>query len=348
MRFLRRLKNYFLPSQHNAYRPHLLRRRALFVLLGIALVAEGFLVANLMARNSGFSFLAAVIQSEIITLTNEERLHNNAGVLTENTTLDAAAQAKANDMAAKGYFAHQSPDGRQPWDFISAAGYRYQYAGENLAVRFVDSKDVVDAWMESPTHRANIVKPAYTQIGVAMAQGMYKGQEATFVVQYFATPLRSAAPAAAAPSAPIAVEQIEQPGVAVLGASNTAPAVQEPQAPPTSVVREEASLTQSLARQAGRLLTEPRAVTASVLGVIIALLGVALSLSFFHHIQIQARDLLLPGAVVAGVALTLLFLNSNFLSGLPAESQPAGAALYLPVQTGSEVVLPPEAASDER
>lgn len=345
MGFFRWLKSHFVPSPHNAYRPHLLRRRALFVLLGVALVAEGFLVANLMARHSGLGFLAAVIQSEIITLTNEERLHNNAGALIENAELGAAAQAKANDMAAKGYFAHQSPDGRQPWDFISAAGYQYQYAGENLAVRFVDSKDVVNAWMASPTHRANIVKPAYTQIGVAMAQGMYKGQEATFVVQYFGTPVRSVAPAA---SVPIAAEQVEQPGIIVLGASNAVPPAAEPEAPPVAAAHEEASLIQSLARQAGRLLTEPRAVTTSILGAIIALLGAALAFSFFRHIQIQARDLLLPGAVVASVALTLLFLNSNFLSSLPADSQPAGAALYLPAQTDSGVVLPPEAASDQR
>src|SRR3990167_10711247 len=160
------LRKYFIPSHHNAYRPHILRRRSLVFLLALALLAEGALVANLMARQSGHGFLAAVIQSEIISLTNAERAQNNVKTLNENKKLNDAAQAKANDMVMRGYFAHQGPDGKEPWAWVTAAGYDYLYAGENLAVRFVDSKDVVSGWMASPTHRANIVKPAYADVGV--------------------------------------------------------------------------------------------------------------------------------------------------------------------------------------
>ena len=317
MRFFWWLKDHFVPSHRNAYRPHLLRRRALLFLLGVALVAEGALVANLLARQSGSSFLAAVIQSEILALTNAERAQNSVGTLKENTMLSHSAQAKADDMAARGYFAHQGPDGKQPWSWITAAGYNYRYAGENLAVRFVDSRDVVVAWMASPTHRANIVKHNYTEVGVGLAQGMYKGQPATFVVQHFgapmavaaAKPLPSAAPvaAAAAPPAPV-----------VLGAEARTVFENLGTPPP--------SLSGTLARQLSRVLSEPQATTSFILGGVLALLALALAVAFFHCIQIQAHDLLLPGAAVAMVALTLMIINARVPSEVIHDSQAASVA----------------------
>src|SRR3990167_5975188 len=306
--FWQRVKNHFVPSHHNAYRPHLLRRRSLMFLLALALLAEVALVANLVARQSGHDFLAVVIESEIILLTNAQRAQNSVGELAENKQLDSAAQQKADDMAAKGYFSHDGPDGKTPWMWIESAGYDYRYAGENLAVRFVDSKDVVAGWMASPTHRANIVKPAYADVGVGIAQGMYKGEPATFVVQYFAAP--AVAVAAAATTSVAAVP----PTVQILGVETVA-------APPPS-----SSFNDSLARQLGKLLSEPRAATNWMLGGIALLLTLALAFAFFHHIQIQAHDLLLPGTLVAVVALTLMLINVSALPGVIHDSQAASVA----------------------
>ncbi len=294
-------KGPLVPSRDNAYRPHLLRRGPLLCLLGLALLTEALLVGNLLLR-PGHDFLAAVVQSEILTLTNTERVDNHVGMLTESELLDKSAQAKADDMAAKGYFAHVSPDGKQPWDFITNAGYDYHYAGENLAVRFVDSKDVVDAWMASPSHKANIVKGAYREIGVGVAQGTYKGEPATFVVEHFASPS----------------------GV-VLGA-------------------QVAQLNNSIVRQVGRLFAEPRTTTAWVLGGIAVLLLVALAFAFFHHIQIQAYDLLVPGGVVAAVVLVLLVLNANALSAPATQT----ASVAGSVDTSAAVVINAAAASTLR
>ena len=121
--FWQRIKNHFVPSHHNAYRPHLLRRRSLLFLLALALLAEGALVANLIARQSGHDFLAAIIQSEIISLTNAERAQNKVAALKESPLLDRSARAKADDMAERGYFAHKDPQGREPWVWIQEAGY---------------------------------------------------------------------------------------------------------------------------------------------------------------------------------------------------------------------------------
>lgn len=313
------IKNHFVPSRHNAYRPHILRRRSLVFLLCLALAAEGVLVANLLARQSGHDFLAAVIQSEIISLTNAQRAQYNVSQLRENARLDRSAQAKADDMARLGYFSHVGPDGKEPWAWISAEGYDYRYAGENLAVRFVDSKDVISGWMSSPTHRANIVKPVYTDIGVGIAQGMYKGQPATFVVQYFGSPSVALAKegqtaAAAAPSTTTAAASVQQP-VQVLGVETVTP----PQ-----------SFSNSFMRQIGRVLSEPRVTTAWVLGGIITLLMLALTLAFFHHVQIQAHDLLVPGAMVAVVVIMLLVINSNALPDVIHDTQAASVANAIP------------------
>ena len=316
--FWQRIKNHFVPSHHNAYRPHLLRRRSLLFLLALALLAEGALVANLIARQSGHDFLAAIIQSEIISLTNAERAQNKVAALKESPLLDRSAQAKADDMAERGYFAHKDPQGREPWVWIQEAGYDYQYAGENLAVRFVDSQDVVAGWMASPTHRANIIKPSYTDIGVGIAQGVYKGQPATFVVQYFAAPavaVAAAATTSVAASSGTTTVAASVPAVQILGVETIA-------APPPP----SASFNDSLARQLGRVLSEPRAATNWTLGGIALLLMLALAFAFFHHIQIQAHDLLLPGTLVAVVALTLMLINTRALPGVIPDSQAASVA----------------------
>jgi hypothetical protein len=111
------------------------------------------------------------------------RIEQKENTLAINQTLVEAARMKAEDMATKGYFAHTSPDGVTPWYWLDTAGYAYSYAGENLAINFVNSEDVVDAWMNSTGHRANILNKYFSEIGVGVAKGTYEGEEAIFVVQ---------------------------------------------------------------------------------------------------------------------------------------------------------------------
>ena len=132
--------------------------------------------------------MAAVVTSTLVSQTNDERSEAGLSDLTVNPLLVAAAQAKADHMAANSYFSHTSPDGTTSWQWIVDQGYRFAYAGENLAVNFTDSRSVTDAWMASPTHRANIMNGRFTQVGIASAVGEYKGREAVFVVQMFGTP----------------------------------------------------------------------------------------------------------------------------------------------------------------
>ena len=137
--------------------------------------------------------MAAVLPAVLANLTNEERHSEKLQSLTTNPILVKAATMKAEDMATKGYFAHTSPEGKTPWYWLELAGYDYQYAGENLAINFTDSKDVASAWMNSPTHKANIVKGNYTEMGTGVAFGTYEGKETVFVAQGYANPAKKVA-----------------------------------------------------------------------------------------------------------------------------------------------------------
>src|SRR3989344_4587883 len=159
--------------------------------------------------------LAAVISAVLVELANGDRSENAIGSLSVNPLLVRVAQAKANDMAAKSYFAHTSPESKDPWYWFNQEGYAFTYAGENLAVDFSDSAVVEEAWMNSPEHRANLLDGRYTEIGIATAQGTFEGHPTTFVVQVFGTP----APAPVA----VAVTQASVPVAPTELATATAP-----------------------------------------------------------------------------------------------------------------------------
>lgn len=186
------IKKYFFPHEGNSYKPHFLRSETVMFLFGLIIVVELGMLVQVFLVFDKTNFLASVLPGVLTTLTNKERAQNDAPPLQENSLLDIAAQLKAEDMASLGYFAHNSPEGKTPWYWFQQVGYKYQYAGENLAVNFFDSEDVAKAWMASPTHRANIVKPEYTEIGIGVANGIYQGRNTVFVAQLFGKPVSAA------------------------------------------------------------------------------------------------------------------------------------------------------------
>lgn len=188
-------KKHFIPHEGNDHSPHILRDSSVrsIVVLVIILEIASFLIPVLSHLNLTGG-MAAVLPAVLAELTNEERQAQNLPTLAINPILNQAALMKAQDMAKLGYFAHTSPEGKTPWYWIEKVGYKYQYAGENLAINFNDSKDVALAWMNSPTHKANIVKGNYTEIGTGIATGMYQGYQTVFVAQVYANPLPEVIP----------------------------------------------------------------------------------------------------------------------------------------------------------
>ena len=138
----------------------------------------------------------ALTREGVINATNGERQANlGAGFsLAENSQLDIAAANKVKDMFSGQYFEHLSPAGKDVSYFVGQAGYEYIIIGENLALGDYESDaDLVKAWMDSPGHRENILKPGYKEIGVAVGFGIYKGRKTWLAVQEFGTP-KSACP----------------------------------------------------------------------------------------------------------------------------------------------------------
>ncbi|MFM2339475.1 MAG: hypothetical protein RLZZ360_111 [Candidatus Parcubacteria bacterium] len=183
-----KLWRWFMPHTSNDFTPDLLQRTAILVMGGLALLT--FTMTNVYALlwQQSVWLTSAVLPAVVVEKTNKEREDLALSALVRNTALDTAARLKAEDMAKNSYFAHYSPDGISPWYWFNEAGYAYVHAGENLAVHFTDSKEVVEAWMLSPTHRANIVNQNYREIGVGTARGRYQGFDTVFVVQLFGTP----------------------------------------------------------------------------------------------------------------------------------------------------------------
>ncbi len=176
------------PGKHNNQHPHLTRAPFLIAVLVFLL---GFSVVNNLYFSTTpkvLGFATNVYVKEIIDLTNQERQNAGLGSLSENQLLDKIAEEKGKDMFAKNYWAHAAPDGTMPWYFFHKNDYQYLYAGENLARDFYTSSAVVKAWMNSPSHKDNLLGDNYTEIGVAVLNGQFDGKDTTLIVQMFGTP----------------------------------------------------------------------------------------------------------------------------------------------------------------
>ncbi|NEA45402.1 CAP domain-containing protein, partial [Streptomyces sp. SID10815] len=121
--------------------------------------------------------------AQVIALVNQERSKAGCGPVTDDSRLDAAAQAHSDDMAARNFFEHTNPDGKDPGDRITAAGYRWSTYGENIARGQQSPESVMDSWMNSPGHRANILNCAFKNLGV----GVHKGSGGPWWTQDFGT-----------------------------------------------------------------------------------------------------------------------------------------------------------------
>lgn len=161
---------------------------------------------------------------KLIQLTNEYRRDNNLNTLTVNPRLTQAAVNKAKDILAKQYFSHTSPDGRKFSDWIKDVNYSYFYVGENLAIDFTNPQDVFAAWLNSPKHKENIVRPEFQEIGIADISGEFEGHQTQVVVQLFGSRVLGASetPTSTASSTPaaLAASQNSLAGLTLANAAN--------------------------------------------------------------------------------------------------------------------------------
>lgn len=183
------LHHLFIPHEHNNFRARVTQVHALASYL-LFFMAMAFFINYIHSTSNVLGYATDITVDKLFSLTNEQRKENGLKPLKYNDKLAEAAKEKAADMFAKNYWAHFSPDGSTtPWSFILKSGYKYEYAGENLAKNFMFSDGVVQAWMKSPSHRENMLRPEYTDVGFAIANGSLNGEETTLVVQMFGKPL---------------------------------------------------------------------------------------------------------------------------------------------------------------
>ena len=116
--------------------------------------------------DAGTSSSASALEQEVVTLVNAERAKYGLSALTLDETLCSYARVKSQDMHDQGYFSHTSPAYGSPFDMMRSFGVSYSYAGENIAMGYSSAAAVVQAWMNSAGHRANILSENYTSLGV--------------------------------------------------------------------------------------------------------------------------------------------------------------------------------------
>lgn len=171
--------------------------------------------------------------SGLLSSTNSARNGEGAAALQLNSKLIAAAQAKAEDMANRNYWSHNTPEGNPPWIFVNNQGYAYQKLGENLAAGFNDEQAAINGWLASPPHKENLMDTSFSEVGFGFANNpdytSAGGGPMTVVVAFYGKPVVAAASSPVA-SAPAPTKQSKSPAQPA-AAPEPEPAP-EPAAPP--------------------------------------------------------------------------------------------------------------------
>lgn len=288
---------WLIPHEDNNYQPRAVRHKCLAFYSALLIGVKIFILLILFLTYPNPAQFSTITTNRIIELTNKERTNMGLSTLQHNETLDLAAQKKAADMLQNNYFAHNSPSGINPWYWFNEVGYNYTYAGENLAMNFVEAEDAVHAWMASPSHRDNILSVNYADIGIAVVVGKLDGQETTLVVQLFGkTHLGVAGEKFNPTSAPIETEQVTGP------ISVTEQAAQQE-------VKLEAKNKSGLI---ARILNYSEKFFLILLGFII----LNLILTIIIRIEIQHKPIIMHCLWVILLALTMFFLKMHFIENL--------------------------------
>lgn len=177
-----------MSNTHKIHHFHALR----VVLFGVLLIAVSIVRIDANAlpsltKQSVLAYATSMSRGDLFAAANASRSANGLGAFSLNGQLNNSAQAKAQHMADNNYWAHVAPDGTQPWYFFEAAGYNYSRAGENLAYGFSTSYATNDGWMNSSSHRANILGD-YAEVGFGIVNShSFQGGENTIVVAHYGT-----------------------------------------------------------------------------------------------------------------------------------------------------------------
>jgi hypothetical protein len=247
-------------------------------------------------------FFADITKSALVDMINQTRQSSGIAPLTENAKLEQVARMKAEDMIQKGYFAHTSPQGITPWHWFYQAGYIYEYAGENLAIGFYDSSEVYQAWLDSPSHKANILSANYKEVGTAVLQG-FGPNNAIVVVQTFASPQK---------------QQVQKPIVSNVSENNKV--LEQTQELVQPVLQGEVLANSDVASEpfSTKLLnfiayTYNDFLQDIIYGLLVIVMGVMLFVIFFNFKVPVKREVMFRSIIIMILLLAGLFFNKDFI-----------------------------------
>lgn len=204
------LRHLLIPTSKNNFRAKAIHNSSLLVIIFAILMFSAGVVLVKKTNPGVLGISYSISEAELLDGTNAVRAQNNMPSFSLNPALSDAARRKAANMFEHDYWAHFGPDGASPWSFMKAAGYNYTYAGENLAKGFTTSQDVVSAWMNSPSHRENILSSKYKEMGFAVVEGKLQGEETVLVVQLFGSLTTPQVAENNAPSEPQKIEKVAE------------------------------------------------------------------------------------------------------------------------------------------
>ena len=178
-------KDFFIPTKDNNYRPRIFHTKTLMA-TGLILFSLKFILAFYLFFVYPYQAkMNEFFTDQLLSLINKDRMSQGEEILKFNPVLNYSAKKKAEDLVKKHYFAHVSPDGKKPWDWINRDDYRYLLVGENLAMNFSTPESVHKALMLSPSHKKNILNERYRDIGLAVLDGQIDGKDTTVLVELF-------------------------------------------------------------------------------------------------------------------------------------------------------------------
>ncbi len=174
---------------------------------------------NKVSNGRVLAYATSMSIGGLLADTNAQRSANGITSLSLNSKLNAAAQAKADDMATRNYWSHNTPEGNPPWIFDNAQGYAYLKLGENLATGFTTEQAAINGWMASPPHRENLLDPDFSEVGFGYANNpdytSAGGGPMTIVVAHYGKPngASNTTPPTAPPAPPPAAPTVPPPSV---------------------------------------------------------------------------------------------------------------------------------------
>ena len=306
----------------------MIRRHGLAFALFLILAAQIGSGLTTSAQPKVLGYATNITVSGLLSETNAERSAAGKSTLDISAKLNSAAQAKANHMIEDNYWSHTAPDGTTPWYWFDQAGYNYLTAGENLAYGFNTSSGVIAGWMNSPSHRDNMLNAAFEDVGFGIANGAnYQGGPNTVVVAMYGNPAVVAAsnpPPPSGSSQPAAPAPKPSPAkpVAAAPANETIEPEEEPAAEPVAVptgtaiqlasqeAKRISNLEALLSGQAGWALY-----TASLTAVAIGFVYLYRHVLFIHRVVIKGEDYLVSHPMLEAsiiYALIWLLLSGSF------------------------------------